>query len=114
MGLPCDRDRGIRLRLTAAALIVEKQIVRLAEVQHLWEQIAVVCARPSVQNEELWSIGAPVFHPVERRAGGRRESLFARRGDRLGHLLYVRRHHADADWRFRFSHAGSTRSIIAL
>jgi hypothetical protein len=45
---PRDRNAGIGFGSSAAALIVEKEVVFFAEVEQLREKIAVICSRSAV------------------------------------------------------------------
>src|SRR6478672_4819177 len=85
VGLPGDGDARVCPRPSTTTLIVEEQIVFFGQVEHLGQQIAVIGARPTVQNYQLRRARRTVFHPVEGRRGGRRETFLPRRGNRLGH-----------------------------
>jgi len=56
VGAPRDRNPRVRLRAPASLLVVKEQVIALSQVQHLRQQVTVVGARASVQNDQLWGI----------------------------------------------------------
>src|SRR5687767_2955969 len=76
--LPGDRRTILGLRLPAASLVVEDQLVPLAQREHLRKEIVVVRARSAMQDEQPRRDRAAVRGPVEgdrrrfREAGGAR------------------------------------------
>jgi hypothetical protein len=51
VGAPCDRRRIVGTRLATAALVVEDELVILGEVEHLRQQILVICAGSAVKDQ---------------------------------------------------------------
>src|ERR1700693_4472714 len=85
MGFPRDRTPRVCPGAPASTLVVKEQIVLLAEVQHLRQQIPVVGTRSTMKNQQLPGTWPTVLRPVKGCASLSRESFFPRRGDRLGH-----------------------------
>ena len=65
----------------ASALVIEKHIVPIREVEHLREKVVVVRTWPAVEDYETVSFRRTVRGPVEGVGGGSGKAGFARCGD---------------------------------
>src|SRR3954471_2165739 len=83
--LPRNGALRIRFGSSSASLIVENQVVILAEPQHLRQQIPMIGSGTAVEDDQSGRALLPVFRPVQRNFGGGCVTFLARRGDGFGH-----------------------------
>src|SRR5687767_12649763 len=74
VSLPGDWGAILGLRLPTSPLVVEDHVVLLGQREHLREEIIVMRARSSMENEQPRRAFTPVRRPIERDGRGRREA----------------------------------------
>src|SRR5689334_7785073 len=82
VGSPGYRCGIVGPRLAAATLVVKDELVVSGEVEHLRQQVLVICAGSAVENEQFSGSGRAVFAPIQGDWGSRCEAGFPRRRDR--------------------------------